>query len=154
MSKGALLLATPHDTIDYIGFAKLAAKLIEKHLGIDTHIHVGEAKPGNVRAFRWHTGDTERVQWHNSDRPLAYDLSPYEETLLIDVDYLTFNKLCTFYSDDWVLTIPKGRFRFGFRRFSRFFVGLCTQKVQIFECFGLSLLKTAKTTKICTVAID
>jgi len=91
VSKGALLLATPHDTIDYIGFAKLAAKLIEKHLGIDTHIHVGEAKPGNVRAFRWHTGDTERVQWHNSDRPLAYDLSPYDETLLIDVDYLTFN---------------------------------------------------------------
>ena len=91
MSKGALLLATPHETIDYIGFAKLAAKLVEKHLNIDTHIHVGEAKPGNTRAFRWHNGETVRVPWHNSDRTLAFDLSPFEETLLIDVDYLTFN---------------------------------------------------------------
>ena len=40
MSKGALLLATPHETIDYIGFAELAARLIQKHLGIDTHIHI------------------------------------------------------------------------------------------------------------------
>ena len=91
MSKGALLLATPHDTIDYIGFAELAAKLVEKHLGIDTHIHVGEAVPGNIRAFRWHTGETITVPWYNSDRTLAYDLSPFDETLLIDVDYLTFN---------------------------------------------------------------
>ncbi len=91
MSKGALLLATPHDTIDYIGFAKLAAKLVEKHLGIDTHIHIGEARPGNIRAFKWHDGTIDRVQWFNSDRPLAYDLSPFEETLLIDVDYMTFN---------------------------------------------------------------
>jgi len=97
MSKGALLLATPHDTIDYIGFAELAAKLVQKHLGIDTHIHVGEAKPGNFRAFRWHNDTTVRVPWYNSDRPLAYDLSPYDETLLIDVDYLTFNDNLTQY---------------------------------------------------------
>jgi len=91
MSKGALLLATPHETIDYIGFAKLAAKLVEKHLEIETHIHVGEARLGNTRAFRWHTGEIVKVPWYNSDRTLAYDLSPYDETLLIDVDYLTFN---------------------------------------------------------------
>lgn len=91
MSKGALLLATPHETIDYIGFAKLAAKLVEKHLDIETHIHVGEAHLGNTRAFRWHNGQVVTVPWYNSDRTLAYDLSPYDETLLIDVDYLTFN---------------------------------------------------------------
>jgi len=91
MSKGALLLATPHESIDYIGFAKLAAKLVEKHLGVETHIHIGEARPGNSRPFRWHTGEVVTVPWYNSDRTLAYDLSPYDETLLIDVDYLTFN---------------------------------------------------------------
>lgn len=91
MSRGALLLATPHETIDYTGFAKLAAKLVEKHLDIETHIHVGEARPGNTRVFRWHNNETVTVPWYNSDRTLAYDLSPYDETLLIDVDYLTFN---------------------------------------------------------------
>ena len=91
MSKGALLLATPHETIDYIGFAELAAKLVQKNLDIDTHIHIGEAKPGNVRAFRWHDKQTVTVPWYNFDRTMAFDLSPFEETLLIDVDYLTFN---------------------------------------------------------------
>lgn len=91
MGKGALLLATPHETIDYIGFAKLAAKLVEKHLGIDTHIHIGDSKPGNTRTFRWHTDELVTVPWYNSDRTLAFDLSPFDETLLIDVDYLTFN---------------------------------------------------------------
>lgn len=91
MSSGALLLATPHDTIDYVGFAKLAAKLVEKHLDVDTHIHVGEAESGSTRTFRWHTGDMMTVPWYNSDRTRAYDISPFDETLLIDVDYLTFN---------------------------------------------------------------
>jgi len=99
VTKGALLLATPHDEIDYIGFAKLAAKLIEKHLGIDTYIHVGGKQEGNVRAFRWHDQSIQTVQWYNADRTLAYDISPFEQTLLIDVDYLTFNNSLLDYFD-------------------------------------------------------
>ena len=99
-SKGALLLATPHEQIDYIGFAKLAAKLVKKHLNIDTHIHVGKAKQGNIRAFRWHDGSIQKVPWYNSDRPLAFDISPFEQTLLIDVDYLTFNNQLKSYFDN------------------------------------------------------
>ena len=98
MSKGALLLATPHETIDYIGFAELAARLVQKHLGIDTHIHVGDAVPGNVRSFRWHNS-TVTVPWYNADRTLAYDLSPFDQTLLIDVDYLSFNSNLAQYFD-------------------------------------------------------
>lgn len=98
MSKGALLLATPHETIDYIGFAELAARLIQKHLGIDTHIHVGDAVPGNTRAFRWHN-ETVTVPWYNADRTLAFDISPFDQTLLVDVDYLTFNNNLAQYFD-------------------------------------------------------
>ena len=104
MSKGALLLATPHDEIDYIGFAKLAAKLIQKYLGIDTHIYVGEKKEGNVRTFRWHDQSVQTVPWYNADRTLAYDISPYDQTLLIDVDYLTFNdSLLDYFDKDFEL---------------------------------------------------
>ena len=91
MSRGCLLLATEHKSIDYIGMANLAASLVMKHLNIPTHIHIGKCVDGNVRGFRWHDGTTETVQWYNNDRPDAYDLSPFDETLLIDVDYLTFN---------------------------------------------------------------
>ncbi len=91
MSKGALLLATQHDSIDYIGMAKLSAALIEKYLDIDTHIHIGKQVQGNVRSFKWADGSVETVQWYNNDRPYAYDLSPFDETLLVDVDYFTFN---------------------------------------------------------------
>lgn len=92
MSQGCLLLATEHDSIDYIGMSNLAASLVMKHLNIPTHIHINpKPEKGNVRAFRWDDGSVETVQWHNSDRPLAFDISPFEETLLIDVDYLTFN---------------------------------------------------------------
>ena len=91
MKKGALLLATEHNSIDYIGMAKLSAALIEKYLGIDTHIHIGKQIEGNVRSFKWDDGTIETVQWYNNDRPYAYDLSPFDQTLLVDVDYLTFN---------------------------------------------------------------
>ena len=69
MSQGCLLLATEHDSIDYIGMSNLAASLVMKHLNIPTHIHINP-KPaeGNVRAFRWDDGSVETVQWHNSDR--------------------------------------------------------------------------------------
>jgi hypothetical protein len=99
MSKGALLIATPHDEIDYIGFARLSARLIEKHLGIDTHIHIDRSDSHNIRQFRWHDEKTQTVLWKNNSRTLAYDISPFDQTLLIDVDYLTFNNNMLDYFD-------------------------------------------------------
>lgn len=91
MSKGALFLATEHPTIDYIGLAKISAALVEKYLNIDTHIHISQTTDHNTRMFRWHDGIESSVRWYNSDRTDAFDISPFDQTLLLDVDYLTFN---------------------------------------------------------------
>jgi hypothetical protein len=47
--------------------------------------------------------DTEQfTEWRNSDRYRAYELSPYNETLVIDVDYLILdNNLSTIFDTSW-----------------------------------------------------
>ena len=42
----------------------------------------------NFRTFRYDDGELEGTEWNNIGRYSAYDLSPYDETLLIDSDYL------------------------------------------------------------------
>jgi len=51
-----------------------------------------DAESDNERVFRTtHDEKTERVQWKNLTRANAYDLSPYDQTLLIDCDYFIMN---------------------------------------------------------------
>ena len=101
---GVLLFAYDNETIKYTELAKLCALLVRKHLKIgvtlitDTPIEgpfddviIVEAGNSGKRTFRNPNGETEELTWHNKTRPLAYDLSPYEKTLLLDVDYLMFN---------------------------------------------------------------
>lgn len=56
----------------------------------DTVIHKDLTGPNYERSFKF-THSTERTVWHNQNRSSAYDLSPYDKTLLIDADYLMFN---------------------------------------------------------------
>lgn len=103
--KGVLLFAYDNETIKYTQLAIVCALLVRKHLpgtGIalvtnnpvegpfDDIIHVDPGNSGK-RTFRNPGGEVEELTWHNKTRPLAYDLSPFEKTLLIDVDYLMFN---------------------------------------------------------------
>jgi hypothetical protein len=105
MSKGAVIFAY-NSTIDYVSMATLAAKLVRKHLDIpvtlitnstaveagvfDQIIILGLVDKEYERVFKFGSGK-ERVVWHNQNRSSAYDLSPYDQTLLIDADYLIFD---------------------------------------------------------------
>jgi|APSaa5957512535_1039671.scaffolds.fasta_scaffold00062_15 hypothetical protein len=104
---GILLFAYNNESIKYTELAKLCTLLVKKHLphcGVtlvtDKNIDEGhpfddviivEAGDSGHRTFRIPNGKTEEVTWHNKTRPHAYDLTPYEKTLLLDVDYLMFN---------------------------------------------------------------
>ncbi len=45
----------------------------------------------NYKMIENETGNKrQNEQWHNLDRCHAYDLSPYDTTLLMDIDYLPF----------------------------------------------------------------
>lgn len=87
-SRGILIFAYNNETIDYEKIAVLNGRLIRKFLDVDTTIVVGDKKTENTRAFRYHDGEIETVSWHNTDRMTAYDRSPYDETILLDADYL------------------------------------------------------------------
>lgn len=101
-SKGVVLFAFNTDEIDYVSIADANAQLINKNLQLPvTLITDQNSKPSfaydkiikienNKANFR--TVNQEKQQWRNHGRSLAYDLSPYECTLLLDSDYFIVDK--------------------------------------------------------------
>lgn len=105
MSKGIIIFAY-NSKINYVDIATVAAKLAKKHLGLpvslvtnsldvdyetfDKVIFKDLEGDTYLRSFKY-SNSSERMPWHNQNRSSAYDLSPYDQTLLIDADYLMFN---------------------------------------------------------------
>ncbi len=89
-SKGVLLLYSENESLDYKRLAKLSARLAEYYLKVPVTIVKLDAVKKNLRTFRYSDG-VETIEWNNIGRYNAYDLSPYDETLLIDTDYFIQN---------------------------------------------------------------
>jgi hypothetical protein len=101
-SRGVLLFAFNSSTVDYVKIADVSSRLISKHLKLpitlitdtdaaplyeyDSVIRV-KSKSGNFRLDK----KNNLVEWRNFDRCSAFDLSPYDETLLLDTDYLVLD---------------------------------------------------------------
>lgn len=124
-SKGCLLFAHNNSEVDYSKLAILSASLVKKYLDIpstlvtdifthnwmiesgliDTANNVFEkiiviefSNTGNTRVL--HDGqDKKIVPFTNSTRASAYELSPYDHTLLIDSDFLIFSNTLNQYWD-------------------------------------------------------
>jgi len=126
MKCGCLMFA--HDgTIDYGSQAVLAARLAKKHLDVPVSLvsdhdtisnirkkfanlpfeHIIEiAKPSNNN-IRFLGGET--LEFLNTSRSSAYDLTPYDRTLLIDTDFLIFsNQLSKYWDVDKEFLITPG----------------------------------------------
>jgi len=99
MSTGALIFAFNNESIDYVAMAAWSAKNIQRHLGIpvslvtdvavdydvfDRVIYTAVNDSSNTRYF----GDVGTVTWHNLNRMDAYTLTPYNQTLVLDADYV------------------------------------------------------------------
>ena len=92
-SRGILALATNTGQIDYQGIAKKTLELASHHLKIP-HLMVSTQTPDNWVNYRSDTDTQQRVQWLNHNRFQVYEQSPWDETIVIDADYLvTTNKL-------------------------------------------------------------
>ena len=101
-SKGVIVFAFNSSTVDYVKIADQSSRLIEKNLKLpitlvtdedatpqfnyDSVIRVN-SKSGNVR----NATDDTLIEWKNFDRYLAYQLSPYDTTILLDCDYLVLD---------------------------------------------------------------
>lgn len=89
-SRGILCFAYNTDTTDYVSIAQRTLALASKTLGLPYTLITDN--PQDYDNQRYDTDTGQFVQWRNAGRYRAYDLSPYDETLVIDADFLIFNK--------------------------------------------------------------
>ena len=109
-TKGVLLFAKNNPDFNYVKQAIVCATLAKHYLNVpvalvtntdeleddtstfDIVIDYKATVKANVRPF-YIDGKPKVLQWHNIDRLLAYDLSPFDETLVLDTDYLIQNNV-------------------------------------------------------------
>ena len=107
MKQGILVLAFNNDKIDYVKQAAFVAKRAKQYLNLPVSIitdcknikydvfdNVILLEPDEVYYTRTYSdGTTKKIplEFKNSMRNLAYDLTPYIETLLIDTDFIISN---------------------------------------------------------------
>lgn len=94
-SRGVLVFAFNTDKIDYVEIARRCAQLVRHTLKLPVTLvtETGTiAKDFDSVVYIDNSLQNYRIgeagAWRNGDRFRAYDLSPYDETLLIDSDYL------------------------------------------------------------------
>lgn len=101
-SKGVLLFAFNSSRVNYVDITDQTSRLIEKHLKLPVTLvtdHDADPKFNYDQVIRStaSTGNTRNdreqnvYEWKNLDRYMAYELSPYDTTLLCDVDYAMFD---------------------------------------------------------------
>lgn len=108
MSKGALIFAHNNALVDYVKLAIFAANRIVKFLQVPVSIvtdnkqwleseypnhpfdHVIEItrEPATQKFFYDGAMFSKKLDWNNMTRYRAYDLTPYDTTLVIDSDYI------------------------------------------------------------------
>jgi hypothetical protein len=100
MSKGVVMFAY-NGGYDYVKLATVSAALAKRYLGLpvtlitdqeitdpvfDSVIIQERTDPVQLTMI-----DGELKPWHNQNRSTVYNLTPYDQTLLIDVDYFIMN---------------------------------------------------------------
>lgn len=108
MTKGLLVFARNNSEVDYVKQASFLARRAKQYLDLPTSI-VTDSKDYDLSAFdsviiesnnktsntkMFYDGETlkDKLEWKNSLRTLAYDLSPYDDTLVLDSDIVICNK--------------------------------------------------------------
>lgn len=91
LDKGQITIVTDYASLDY-GKNSLGEDFV--HGACDSFVFVEidtEFKYKNSRIFKDTYYSPKSLPFYNVNRADAYDLSPYEETIVIDVDYLIFS---------------------------------------------------------------
>jgi alpha-N-acetylglucosamine transferase len=108
MSNGALIFAHNNSSVDYTRLAVFAATRVKQFLNIPVSIVTDnrkwldenfyqhpfdkiievETEPSSLKVFYDGTMASKKLEWKNLSRNRAYDLTPYDRTLVIDSDYI------------------------------------------------------------------
>ena len=106
MTTGALIFAFNNELTDYVRMASWSADRIKKHLGIpvavvtdctdqfkltnfDQVIHADPSSGGT----RYFDDYRDTITWYNAGRIDAYNLSPWDQTLVLDADYVVCSNM-------------------------------------------------------------
>lgn len=106
MTRGVLLFAHNNSVVDYVKQANFCCQQIKKHLNLpvclvtsndvlnkyvfDKIIKVENPNQQQTKTFN-DKAERHRSLWSNQTRPGAYDLSPYDETIVMDTDFIVEN---------------------------------------------------------------
>ena len=113
-TKGILLFAFNNSEVDYIKQAIYCAKKTKEHLKlpvalvtdnmsyletaypfyktyIDIVILVPKEETGQLKTFSDGAYSLRKLPWRNHNRSDCYEMSPFDETIVLDVDYITCN---------------------------------------------------------------
>jgi hypothetical protein len=101
MTTGALIFAFNNEKTDYLAMAGWSAQRIRRHLNIPVAVVTDCTDHKRTQGFdrvictaaesggtRWFEDYASTVSWHNAGRVNAYNLSPWDETLVLDADYV------------------------------------------------------------------
>ena len=115
MTTGVLLYCFDTPEVAYHKLAERCIKQIQKHLKLEITLVTNfetfkkfkplgvinyklvDNKIGNRRSYRG-----QSITWHNLERSMAYEHSPYDNTILMDCDYFVFtNNLLTYINTEY-----------------------------------------------------
>jgi hypothetical protein len=100
MTTGVLIFAYNNEHIDYLAMANWSAKNIRRHLNLPVCVVTDLAIPATYNFehtvyaktvgnnSRWFSDINDSVTWYNGNRSNAYELSPWDKTLVLDADYV------------------------------------------------------------------
>jgi hypothetical protein len=130
MTKGILLFAIDTKEKSYTDMARYCAKKIKYHLNLPVAIVTNQTltDPLFDHVINIETVEAQsrivmssgvKEQWNNFGRYLAYDLSPFDETVLIDTDYICgSNKLLKLFELNQPFVCHKRRIYLGSQIYS------------------------------------
>lgn len=101
MTRGALIFAFNNEQVNYLAMANWSARNIRRHLGIPVCVVTNELNIPSEYEFekvvfadtrppgsRYFNDLTQSVTWYNANRVDAFEASPWDQTLLLDADYV------------------------------------------------------------------
>lgn len=106
MSNGILLFAHNNELVDYVDQAVFCAKRVQKYMGLPVSLVTNEQVDNkvfdkviyksidntkNFRSFKNGSEIVGRDNWYNTDRFNAYNLTPYDKTIVLDTDFIVCN---------------------------------------------------------------
>ena len=101
-SRGIVAFAYNTETTDYEAIAHQTLAVASRQLGLPYTVITERELACDTDNKRYDRDLEQFVAWRNQGRHAAYDMSPYDETMVIDVDYLVLDRtLLDIFTTDW-----------------------------------------------------